>query len=393
MQGFRIQLGARVLGTTGILLLALPGCGSDSKAGSPEASQPAGGSGGQAGSSSITSTGGKAGGVSTAPATNGPAISSAPAGWAPPTDCGGIGNTCANLSGCGAQSTCQVMGEVCIPKLETGATSLPSKSAERPYCAAYTCMTFEQASCFCTGPASKTVARCKSPADLAGLNDAPAGTTSVSGSSGSSGSGSTGTNSCAGQDCTTSGTCCTGLSCTAAGNDKKSCQKLCSSDTDCDSACCADSLGTGSKVCSAKRFCTSACKAESATCTPGTSTTPNDCCQGDCVPSSNPDFAGCRYHCAKASDCATGCCQLYSGSTEGFCSPAKYCSCLAVGQSCGGNNPDCCAGSHCTGDADTGFSCGKDCTTDADCPTKCCLPVSGVTYQVCYAAEYCQAPI
>src|SRR6187399_3354242 len=100
-----------------------------------------GGSAGSGGSAQAGTSG--TGGGST-----GPAITSAPPSWMPPADCGGIGDTCPNgLAGCSTKSTCQLEGYVCIPRLPTGATTLPGRTAETPYCAAYTCMTFEEASC------------------------------------------------------------------------------------------------------------------------------------------------------------------------------------------------------------------------------------------------------
>ncbi|MBN1612068.1 MAG: hypothetical protein JW940_35885, partial [Polyangiaceae bacterium] len=63
-----------------------------------------------------------------------PAISSAPPAWIRPDDCGGIGDRCADILGCGSLSSCQLVGNVCIPKLEDGATSLPGRTPETPYC-------------------------------------------------------------------------------------------------------------------------------------------------------------------------------------------------------------------------------------------------------------------
>src|SRR5207344_783320 len=73
----------------------------------------------------------QAGASGTAGAATGPAITSAPAAWMPPADCGGIGDTCPNgLAGCSTKSTCQLEGYVCIPSVAPGATALPSRTAE-----------------------------------------------------------------------------------------------------------------------------------------------------------------------------------------------------------------------------------------------------------------------
>ena len=55
-----------------------------------------------------------------------------------------MGNPCSE--GCGG-AACQLEGNVCVPFAEVGA----SASACLPYCLAYACMTFDEASCFCTG--------------------------------------------------------------------------------------------------------------------------------------------------------------------------------------------------------------------------------------------------
>src|SRR6187399_1252850 len=161
-----------------IVLLASAGawaCGKnasdDDSGGGANAGAGAGGTGGTSGAGRAGSGAAQAGASGKAgAATTGPAITSAPPAWLPPADCGGIGDTCPNgLAGCSTRSSCQLEGYVCIPRLEPGATALPSRTAETPYCAAYTCMTFEEASCFCTGAAGKVTPSCSSPSALAGL--------------------------------------------------------------------------------------------------------------------------------------------------------------------------------------------------------------------------------
>ena len=91
-------------------------------AGASNASGAAGSASGGAAGQSSTPTAGSAG-------MKGPVITSAPAAWARPADCGGIGDLCPNLFGCKAgQSTCQLEGNVCIPAFPAGATSLPGRT-------------------------------------------------------------------------------------------------------------------------------------------------------------------------------------------------------------------------------------------------------------------------
>lgn len=349
------------VGLGGLFLAA--GCGDkpkeppadDGQAGAPSASggsSPVGGSSAKTTSSVIT----------------GPAITSAPAEWERPADCGGIGDSCAGagILGCGTGSSCQLEGYVCIPALKTGATAMPSKSAERPYCAAYTCMTFEEASCFCTGDAAKTNKNCATPSQLAGL--------------------------CVGQgeSCATS-SCCAGLSCAQGAGTAKTCEKSCKTSADCETGCCTDLRDSGELICAAASACTNPCKKTAETCTPGTSSTPSDCCQGSCVQSSNPNYSGCRPLCTTNADCVkTGCCMPFSNSTTGFCVDALFCSCAGVDEACGTiDTPACCDGTRCVGGESGGFFCHKSCTADSDCDTGCCGAVAGVDYKVCNDPGYC----
>src|SRR6478609_4214374 len=188
--------------------------------------------GGSAGSGAATG-GGSAGKPST-----GPAITEAPDAWSRPADCGGVGDTCPEgIFGCtGATSSCQLEGYVCIPAVQSG-KPLPSRTVETPYCAAYTCMTFEQASCFCTGDAGKTDSRCASPAALAGLCGADS------------------------TRCTADTECCKGFACLPeAYYPQKSCRQTCATNADCSSGCCTDALDTGVKICATTDKCQTACK-------------------------------------------------------------------------------------------------------------------------------------
>jgi len=329
-------------------------------AGASNASGAAGSASGGAAGQSSTPTAGSAG-------MKGPVITSAPAAWARPADCGGIGDLCPNLFGCKAgQSTCQLEGNVCIPAFPAGATSLPGRTAETPYCAAYTCMTFDQASCFCTGEAGKTVATCESPSALAQL--------------------------CVltGKSCD-SEACCAGSSCVASGNGHKQCAVTCQINTDCpDTGCCTDPHEVGVKICSPKAACDNPCKKVADTsCTPSTTTTASNCCNGACIQSTIATFAGCRPLCIKNTDCTSSCCEPFSDGASGFCVDAALCGCSNAGGACGPGAPACCDGSSCAGNDSGGFECFPSCKIAEDCATKCCALFTGESNGVCVAASEC----
>jgi len=271
------------------------------------------------------------------------------------------------LSGCAARSTCQLEGNVCIPALVPGAATLPGKTMERPYCAAYTCMTFEEASCFCTGEAGKTEPRCQSPAALAGLCQGPKGS------------------------CDADHPCCDGVSCVSHGGKSAACEKTCAADTDCDTGCCTDLYDTGTKICAQKAACDSPCKKTGdTTCNPGSATMANDCCRGSCNQGQNPDWIGCRPNCTTNADCPeTGCCMQYSNSTDGFCTNAIYCMCSAVGASCGPGNPFCCDDGECAGQSAETLTCLQKCKLPTDCSSGCCTALSMSDITVCEPPEYC----
>jgi hypothetical protein len=348
---------------------------SDPPGGSASAGNASGGSAAGVAASAGTGSNAGAGGSGASGAagkpSTGPAITQAPDAWNPPADCGGVGDTCPEgIFGCTSPtSSCQLEGYVCIPAVQAG-KPLPSRTAETPYCAAYTCMTFEQASGFCTGEAGKSDSRCASPAAMAGL----CGTDSTK--------------------CATDQDCCKGSACLPeAYYPQKSCRRTCTSNDECSTGCCTDALDTGVKVCAAADKCETACKVRGEQpCDQPDPNKPTPCCRGGCVLSENPNFGGCRPRCTKNEDCfETGCCEPFSGSTEGFCVDAKFCGCGNPGAACAGDdNPDCCSGSTCLTFGDSGsFSCFKNCTADTDCPGSCCVPLSDGQRHVCGPPERC----
>lgn len=349
-----------VLGIAGLALGA--GLVSCSKSDAPPSGAAGVANGGNGSGGSSPSGGGGASGSAGRPS-NEPAITSAPPAWVRPGDCGGIGNLCPNLSGCSTGSTCQLSGNVCIPKLEEGATLLPSKSMERPYCAAYTCMTFDEASCFCTGDAGKTEPGCLSPAALAGL--------------------------CAGQGyrCGTDDPCCDGLGCVNRGTGS-ACEQICQTAADCESGCCTDLYDTGTLICAKAEACENPCKKRGETCTQGSETTPSDCCRGTCLQSENPDFDGCRPRCNTNADCDTGCCEPFSNG-GGFCVDAAYCSCVGADAPCDGTGKaTCCDGFTCAG-RDGVFTCRQSCTQPSDCASGCCRMLTGSAQSICAPENEC----
>jgi hypothetical protein len=338
-------------------VFAAAACGDDGSGGS-ESGDGTGGSNATGGSGQGGSAG-STGGAGISGSGNGPAITTAPPEWVRPADCGGIGDSCqeGGLAGCGELSVCQLEGYVCIPKLPDGATSLPGRTPETPYCAAYTCMTFEEASCFCTGEAGDVTPSCSSPGALAGI--------------------------CTGLDgsCATRG-CCDGLTCLDT-NGGRACKVGCATAADCESGCCTDRYDTGVLVCAEAEACTNPCKKRGEMCDPGSSTTPNDCCRGTCVQSENPDYAGCRPTCTTNEQCDTGCCVPFSNTTSGFCAAAEFCGCGAAGTACGPTEPECCDGTLCAGFTAETLSCYQTCTTDADCPGTKCGPLSDNSASIC----------
>lgn len=247
-----------------------------------------------------SAAGGGGSGATTGGQSTDPVIDSVPPAWERPEDCGGIGDSCQEELGCGPRSFCQFDWDVCIPWPPEGSSRRPTRSSEYPYCAALTCMTFEEASCFCTGDGVPSTVDCSSPGALAGLCGSPNG-------------------SCMGRPC------CDGLTCVDLGSSRV-CQQPCSKDSDCESGCCTDRYDTGDLVCAEPEACMKPCKKRGEACTPATSSSPTDCCQGTCVTSQNPELAGCRPSCTENEHCDTGCCVPLAGSANGYCASAEYCS-------------------------------------------------------------------
>ena len=351
-------------GTVAVVVLAWSvwGCGSDKKeppagtAGQPGGVTSGAGGAGPGGASAAAGTGPGAGGA----AMTGPAITSAPAAWSRPADCQGVGEGCpGGIFDCTGKSVCQTEGYVCIPAGADTGLVLQPRTAERPYCLAYQCMTYEEASCFCTGKVAAQYPLCSSPAAVAGLCKG------------------------AGASCVKD-KCCDGLTCVKQSNTVSTCQKTCSQNSECDTGCCTDPNDSGQTVCAAATACQNPCKKRGASCVQGT----DRCCTGTCVMSDNTDFSGCRATCATSADCDTGCCQLFANSSRGFCADAKYCTCGAQGATCGPMQATCCDGLVCSSFDNGPSNCNKKCVVGSDCPSGCCPLFAGQTYGVC-AADPC----
>ncbi|HEY7372119.1 MAG TPA: hypothetical protein VIF57_08180 [Polyangia bacterium] len=277
-------------------------------------------------------------------------ITSVPADWSRPADCHGVGELCDGL-GCGDGGMCQLLGSVCTPLVDIN--NPPGFSVDTPYCLAYVCMTYDQASCFCTGPAAAQYPLCNSgPAGVAGL--------------------------CVGEGSACDETaCCNGLGCIALSPTNKACYRRCAAGGDCDTGCCTDWRDTGDQLCAAQTACAAPCTKRGQTCASNA-----DCCNGVCVMDANPDWNGCRPGCTTNADCDTGCCTLFANSTTGFCTDAGYCGCGAA----------CAAGSSCTTFDNRTYACRPDCTDAADCASQCCSgDIPGADHGVCLTTE-CGCP-
>jgi hypothetical protein len=178
--------------------------------------------------------------------------------------------------------------------------------------------------------------------------------------------------------------CCGGLGLKCIKDSPKTgtCFRACAGNTDCgDAGCCTDLRNTGDLECAPLSACQSPCIKTGGACTAD----PGKCCHGVCVTGTNPDFLGCRPPCTTNDDCFTGCCQLFTNSTNGFCADARYCSCTPVGGDCSQIN--CCGGSTCvTFQPDGGppLACYKDCTQGPDCDSGCCSGnIVGKNYGSC----------
>jgi hypothetical protein len=276
-------------------------------------------------------------------------IANPPMSW-DASNCSGVGNLCS--AGCGSAGQCQVGLNVCVPM--SGKNGFPPPSQETPYCLAATCMTYEQASCFCSGAAGQQFSLC------------PLGPPGVLGVCGSEGK--------------TCGTCCKGLQCVKDSPTSGTCYTACDAGTQCDSGCCTDLKSTGDLECAPATACQTPCTQQGQACSDATR-----CCNGTCVSSTpNPEFLGCRPSCTSNADCLTGCCQPFSNASGGFCVDAHYCMCTPVGGDCTFTQ-NCCAGSSCGASGDAGqYVCYKNCMGANDCDGGCCTTyLPGKHYGTC----------
>lgn len=278
-----------------------------------------------------------------------PPITTAPPAWVRPADCGSIGDTCPNgIFDCSSKSMCQLEGYVCVPLA-------PKTSDPRPYCMAYSCMSFEEASCFCTGAAAKQYPKCA---------DGPGAVVGLCAATGAS---------CA------SKACCDGLTCMPG---TAICQRPCSTNADCPSGCCFDEDNNGKAVCADTSLCTSSCGKVGASCTNSA-----ECCTGLCNGSTTvSDWIGCRRPCTTNNDCSTGCCEMYTSGNSGFCADARWCGCGTTGTACGSTSPPCCSDQACSQlGSDTSFVCHPQCKSSADCAVgTCSANFVGKDYGICY---------
>jgi hypothetical protein len=212
-----------------------------------------------------------------------------PANWARPSDCGGIGNLCSE--GCGGASECQLIGDYCQ------STGVPPGVCS-PYCVGFACMTFDQASCFCTGDAGAMFGQCAcGPAAVL--------------------------NQCAteGASCDSTPCCsCQGLQCVAdAVLGTKQCRQSCTKDSDCATNCC----DTTAHLCHDSLYCNcvdagSGCSGNGPNCCPGAT------CLTFQLDAASPTYS-CYTNCAPGqTTCAGGCCsQPLSGKNFGACAPCQ----------------------------------------------------------------------
>ncbi|MBN2525110.1 MAG: hypothetical protein JXR76_01870 [Deltaproteobacteria bacterium] len=217
----------------------------------------------------------------------------APLEWTLPTDCGTVGESCENLNGCGDDSICQTEGWVCTPDFTEEERT---RSEAYPYCMSYACMSYEEASCYCTGKGAEVnAAKCSG------------GPRAVLGQ-------------CAMENklCTEL-TCCGDLECIEVIPRIKKCQLRCENNDDCETGCCSDLLGIGVMVCAPASECEDPCVPHGGAC----EDTP-DCCTSMCVSSPDDRIAGCRHYCYEDEDCGFGCCLPFD-SGGGFCADDIFC--------------------------------------------------------------------
>jgi len=275
MYGRKMCLKFRIAAFLSALPLLVSGCGNKDSASGQSAST---GSAGNAGSSSV-STGGTS---CTNPQT------AVPDGWARPADCKGVGNLCSE--GCSG-AACQLLGDVCIPFSQVGASS----SACAPYCMAYACMNFDDASCFCTGSAAAKYPSCAcGPKAVAGV--------------------------CAGEGaaCASKACCdCMGLRCVTDSYSGSVCRQACVQNSDCVTGCCDTAAGT----CHDALYCN--CVNVGTACSGTTQCCPGKSCLTFSGDATNGPFS-CYQDCKTQSDCPSGCCsQKIPGTDHGACGPCN----------------------------------------------------------------------
>jgi hypothetical protein len=247
------------------------------------------GSGATGGTGAAGGSGTSGSGATDAGACSGPLPTSVPAQWTRPADCGGVGNLCPD--GCNG-AACQLLNNTCVPFAGVGA----SATACTPYCLDYACMTFDQASCFCTGDAGAQFSACAcGPQAIAGL----------CASEGAA---------CGSTPCCTS---CGDLACVTDSVSGSVCRQSCNTNGDCATGCC----DTTAHRCHDALYCN--CADAGAECAGGGPS----CCPGTTCLSFSSDGGGpyaCYVDCTKLTDCSSGCCsQTISGLTYGACGPCQ----------------------------------------------------------------------
>jgi hypothetical protein len=213
-----------------------------------------------------------------------------PANWVRPADCGGIGNLCSE--GCGGSSECQLIGDYCQPN------GVPPGMCS-PYCLAFACMTFDQASCFCTGDAGPMFGQCAC---------GPAAVLNQCASEGAS---------CESTPCCS----CQGLQCVADSLlGTKQCRQPCTTNSDCATNCC----DTAAHVCHDALYCN--CVDAGSDCSgSGTNCCPGSTCLTFQVDAASPTYS-CYANCApQQTTCGDGgcCSQTISGKNYGACGPCQ----------------------------------------------------------------------
>jgi hypothetical protein len=224
---------------------------------------------------------------------SGPAITSAPAQWMRPADCGGIGDLCPDL-GCGSQSECQLLGHYCVPS--AGPNGLGEDCPQTPYCLGSSCMNYQQASCLCTGEAGVQMF----PACACG----PSAVVGLCAAEGAS---------CAKTKCCN----CQGLKCVTDSVSGTVCRQSCSQNTDCNTGCCDTSTG----FCHDSLYCN--CLNDGGT---GCGGSGPQCCPGSTCLTYNSDGGGpfqCYVNCTQQAQCPAGtrCSQNIAGMSHGACGP------------------------------------------------------------------------